>query len=105
MTKLRNLILMAIFCLNVFSSLAQITNQQATDIVLNQVLSGELNQIDVFMLDEVKSNQSTIFLENNETVYLPYSSNWVYFVDDRPSDCLKTSRLTNKKCLIKNHKI
>jgi len=84
MLKLRTFILMAIICLNAFPLLAQITSQEATDIVLNQVLSAELDQIDVFMLDEVKSGQFTIFLENNETVELPYSSNWVYFVDDRP---------------------
>ena len=84
MLKLRTFILMAIFCLYVFPSLAQLTSQEATDLVLNQVLSGELDQIDVFMLDETKSGQFTIFLENNETVELPYSSNWVYFVDDRP---------------------
>ncbi|MCK9401003.1 MAG: T9SS type A sorting domain-containing protein [Bacteroidales bacterium] len=36
------------------------------------------------MLDVVKSGQGTILLENGESVNMPYSSNWVYFVDDRP---------------------
>jgi hypothetical protein len=64
--------------------MAQFTSQQATNLVLNQVLSAELDQVDVYMVDVAKSGQNTISLGNNETVDMPYSSNWVYFVDDRP---------------------
>lgn len=75
---------MAILCLNVSPLMAQFTSQQATNLVLNDVLSGELDQIDVFMIDEAQPGQSTIILQNNRTIDLPYSSNWVYFVDNKP---------------------
>ncbi len=75
---------MAIICLNVSPLMAQFTSQQATNLVLNDVLSGELDNVDVFMMDEAQSGQSTVFLGNNKTVYMPYSSNWVYFVDNTP---------------------
>ncbi len=84
MTNLRNLIVTAIICLCVIPAMAQFTSQQATNLVLNQVLSAELDQVDVYMVDVAKSGQNTILLGNNETVAMPYSSNWVYFVDDRP---------------------
>ncbi len=73
-----------ILCFYSFPLWAQYNMQQATDLVLNQLLSGELDQVDVFMIDEALSDQDTIFLGNNDTVVLPYSSNWVFFVDDYP---------------------
>lgn len=84
MTNLRNLIVTAIICLCVIPAMAQFTSQQAANLVLNQVLSAEIDQVDVYMVDVAKSGQNAISLGNNEIVDMPYSSNWVYFVDDRP---------------------
>lgn len=63
---------------------AQYTKQQAIDLVLNNILSNELNQVDVYMLDITKSNQNNILLGDRTTINLPYSNNWVCFVDDNP---------------------
>jgi len=63
---------------------AQFTSQQAIDLVLNQLLSGELDQVDVFMIDVPKSGQNNITLPNGDIVPMAYSSNWVFFVDDIP---------------------
>jgi len=48
------------------------------------MLSAELDYIDVYRLEEQKSGQSTILLETDQIVELPYSSNWVFFVNDLP---------------------
>jgi hypothetical protein len=84
MTKLNNLLLAAIISIFCLTLQAQFSSQQAIDLVLNQVLSSELKIIDVFMSNETKSGQSVILLENNQTVTMPYSSNWVFFVNDSP---------------------
>ena len=74
----------AIVCINMNTVSAQFTKEQATNLVLNQVLQGELVHIDVFMQDEPLDNTDTIVLRDGTTVLLPYASNWAYFVDDVP---------------------
>jgi hypothetical protein len=74
----------ALFLIAAAPADAQFTSQQATNLVVDQILTEEIEKVDVFMIESVKSNQSAISLRNNETIDLPYSSNWVFFVDDRP---------------------
>jgi hypothetical protein len=84
MTKVRNFIVMAIICLCAITSNAQFSAEQAQDLILNQVLVGELDEVDVFMMEQANSGQNPIMLENNKTVQIPYASNWVFFIDDLP---------------------
>jgi len=63
---------------------AQFTKQQATNLVLNQILVNELDHLDVYMSNTTISNQSVITLMNNTTVNPVYSNNWICFVDDLP---------------------
>ena len=84
MPRLKVFIITVVIYLITIPVYAQFTSQQAINLVLNQLLSSELDQVDVYMIDIAQSSQDTVFLGNNETILLPYSSNWVFFVDDDP---------------------
>lgn len=84
MPRLKVFIITGVIYLITIPAYAQFTSQQAINLVLNQILSAELDQVDVYMIETVESDQDTIFLGNNDTIMLPYSSNWVFFVDDNP---------------------
>jgi hypothetical protein len=84
MKKYTTLILTAAVCLSAINIQAQITRQQAEDLVLNQILADDIGSVDVYVLGTAKTNQGPLILGNGDTLELPYSSNWVFFVDDLP---------------------
>jgi hypothetical protein len=65
-------------------SYAQFSQQQATNLVLNQILSGELDQVDVYIFDDTVAVEDAVTIASGESISLPYTSCWVYFVDDGP---------------------
>jgi len=70
-----------------FSSLnmrGQFTREQAIDLVLNQLLVEDLNTIDVYASYGLKNDTSKLVLKCYDTLGYPYSSNWLFFVDDKP---------------------
>jgi hypothetical protein len=75
-----------VLCIFIISlqSYAQFSQQQATNLVLNQILSGELDQIDVYIFDDTLAVEDPVTLASGDNISLPYSSCWVYFVDDGP---------------------
>jgi len=84
MKTLRIIFLIAIIGLLIIPVQAQYTKQQAINLVLNQMLNDDLDRVDVFLSASTKSNQESIALGNNTSVILPYTNNWVCFVDDMP---------------------
>ncbi len=84
MKTLRYLIIVAAICVYATPIQAQFTQQQATNLVLNQVLTNELDKVDVYMANTAKSGSATMALGNRKTINMPYAANWVYFIDDQP---------------------
>ena len=83
--KKQRIIFLLIF-LAIFQNqiIAQFSKQQAIDLVLNQILINELGTINVYISDNTKSKQNDIQLGDKTSVNLPYSNNWICFVDDIP---------------------
>ncbi len=71
-------------CINPMQSNAQYSQQQATNLVLNQILSEELNQVDVYIFDDTAAVEVAVTIASGESILLPYTSCWVYFLDDGP---------------------
>ncbi len=63
---------------------AQFTQQQARDLVLNQILPNELDKVDVYMANTATSGAITMAGGNHGSINMPYTANWVFFVDDLP---------------------
>lgn len=84
MTKLRIILILATICLSSMLSMAQFSRQQADNLVLNQVLSGQLSKVDVYSPADIQTGQNTIMQYDNSVLNLPYPSNWVFFIDDLP---------------------
>lgn len=82
MKKLLFLNFIFCICINSLQSYAQFSQQQATNLVLNQILSGELDQIDVYIFDDTLAVEDPVTLASGDNISLPYSSCWVYFVDE-----------------------
>ncbi|NPD46999.1 MULTISPECIES: hypothetical protein [unclassified Lentimicrobium] len=84
MKKLSLILFMSFFSFISINLKAQFTQQQAINLVLNQILDQELNKIDVYISQAPVSNQTTISLWDNTSVNLLYANNWICFVDDWP---------------------
>jgi parallel beta-helix repeat protein len=63
---------------------AGITNADAKDIVLNNILGDEIERVNVFESDQILTSQNSVTLWNGETISSQYENSWFYFVDDRP---------------------
>ena len=82
MKKLRVILLIITLGLFVIPLQAQFTKQQAIDLALNNILVDDLAYIDVFMVDEIQNNH--LLLDDNTSVNMPYTNNWICFVNDHP---------------------
>ncbi|MCK5050194.1 MAG: T9SS type A sorting domain-containing protein [Candidatus Cloacimonetes bacterium] len=60
---------------------AIISQEEARNLVLDQILVDEIGNVDVYEFASVITTD-TLFLCNDKTIENPYSSNWIYFVDD-----------------------
>lgn len=74
----------ALLCITTMGSYAQFSSQQATNLVLNQILAGERNEVDVFMMDSLLTTNDSVLLRNGQIINQCYPSSWVFFVDDTP---------------------
>ena len=74
-------IVIVLFVLSV-SIYADITKEDAEDLVLNQILTDEIGNIDVYLSNDVINSPDVLQLWNDEFISCPYNSNWVFFVDD-----------------------
>ncbi|MCD4698105.1 MAG: hypothetical protein K8S16_17910 [Bacteroidales bacterium] len=61
---------------------AQFTRQQAIDLILNDVLSDELDNIDVYA--SFNSFTDDAVLIDNDNAANPYAESWVFYVNDSP---------------------
>ncbi|MEZ5197821.1 MAG: right-handed parallel beta-helix repeat-containing protein [Bacteroidales bacterium] len=61
---------------------AQFTRQQAIDLILNDVLSDELDNIDVYASFNSFSGDAALIDNDNATN--PYAESWVFYVNDSP---------------------
>ena len=68
-----------VFAINVN---AQFTRQQAIDLVLNDILSGDVGNIDIF--SSLNSVTTSVDLIDNDNVSNPYAEAWIFFSDDSP---------------------
>lgn len=84
MKNLSLILFMSFFSFISINLKAQFTQQQAINLVLNQILDQELNKVDVYISQAPVSNQTTISLWDNTSVNLVYANNWICFVDDWP---------------------
>ncbi|MCD4729242.1 MAG: hypothetical protein K8R74_01485, partial [Bacteroidales bacterium] len=60
----------------------QFTRQQATDLVMNDIVNDDSDKVDVF--SKIDSETASIFLIDNEELTNTYSESWVFFIDDSP---------------------
>jgi hypothetical protein len=84
MGKIKLLWILGIFILIHGSCYSQFTRQQAIDFVLDSILVNELDNINLYFADELKSGQTGFSLADLSTISYPYDSNFVFFVDDNP---------------------
>lgn len=63
---------------------AELTRNDAEDLVLNQILVDDIGKVDVYIANNVISAQEGLTLWNDEIITCPYYSNWTFFVDDIP---------------------
>jgi len=68
-----------------FSVNAQISRQEATDTVLNYILTNEETETtNIYLCDSIVIKDS-LTLYDNFKIDLPYDSNWVFFIDYFPT--------------------
>lgn len=60
----------------------QFTRQQATDLVLTDILSDDVGNIDIF--SSLNSVATSVVLIDNDNITNPYPDSWVFFSDDSP---------------------
>ncbi len=74
MLKLCFSLLTIIFCLIPNFGFSQFTRQQADDLVLNQILTGQLDVVDVYAYNDTKTPQLPVpvILYDSRTVDVPY---------------------------------
>lgn len=65
--------------------MAQFSKQQATDLVVNNLIAADTVNVDIFSLDSLQIIQDSIVLYGGEKISCPYNENWVYFIDDIPA--------------------
>lgn len=63
---------------------ADISKEEATDLVVNRLLSNEIDRINVHVTKNSLFAGDELLLINEETITSPYQQSWVYFVDDMP---------------------
>lgn len=80
--KFKIALIVLIVCVISVSLNAEITRSDAEDLVLNQILADEIGSIDVYVSNEVINSPDVLQLWNDESISCPYTSNWVFFVDD-----------------------
>lgn len=76
----RGFILIALL-VTVVSIFAGVTQKDAENIVLNQILSNDLGEVDVFVQNTLRSKQDNIVI-SDRFLSCPYQENWVFVVDD-----------------------
>lgn len=66
------------------SASAQISRQQAIDTVMNHIIAIDTATVNVYFANEVMTNEDIIILFNRDTVFCPFDTNYVFFVNDYP---------------------
>jgi len=61
---------------------AQFSRQQAIDLILNDVLSDDLDNIDVYA--SISSYTTNASLIDDDNAVNPYSGSWVFYINDSP---------------------
>jgi hypothetical protein len=61
---------------------AQFSRYDATNLVINTILAGDIGKVDVY--SSYNSLSGNVELITNETIDCPYSGNWVFFINDKP---------------------
>jgi len=85
MTNLRNSVLTVLAVLIASMAFPQFSRQQAIDLVLNTILSGETGTVNVHASYNVILDTEHIDKDDYiSSLTCPYPSNWVFFVDDMP---------------------
>jgi hypothetical protein len=76
----------AIIAISIFAIIgianAEITKNEAEDLVLNQILADDIGKVEIYVSNNIISSQEILYLGNEKTLICPYISNWVFFVDD-----------------------
>ncbi len=81
--KTQNLILSFLVTLIVTAnSYGQFTRQQAINLVLNNILTGDIENVDAYCA--YNSNTGDVEMIDDVIVNNPYSESWVFFVNDNP---------------------
>ncbi|MEI7663419.1 MAG: hypothetical protein WCK34_14520, partial [Bacteroidota bacterium] len=111
MTKLRLFHTLLIFFI-ASSVNAQYTRDAAIDFVKNQVLINDISHVKIYVSKDAKSGSIGLPLLHDEPIHFPYSSNWVFFVDDHPfagwnHPCryIFIDAITGNDTIIANHQI
>ena len=86
MTNLRKSVLTLIAVLIASLAFSQFSRNQAIDLVLNTILSGETGTVNVYASYNVILDSEQIDKDDYiSSLTCPYPSNWVFFVDDVPT--------------------
>jgi tetratricopeptide (TPR) repeat protein len=81
-TQLLKFVALLFVALLINTVFGQLSRQDATDIVLNSILTEEFGTVNVSVSNT--SLTGTVFLIDNDSISCPYPGNWVFFVDDHP---------------------
>ena len=77
-------ILITIILLSSFSLSAQISREQAIEIVLINIVAEDTGTVNVYASYSTFVQSDSIFILPDEYLHCPYDNNWVFFIDDKP---------------------
>ena len=63
---------------------AQITRQQADNLVTNQIFTSSLGNVDIYAFPEMVTSSERIDLADGTSIAVPYHSCYAYFIDLMP---------------------
>jgi len=77
-------LLVALFVIYV-SMYAEITRNDAVDLVLNQIISEDVGKVNVYIKNNPVSSDIGLNLHKGRHIDTSYNSSWIFFVDDNPA--------------------
>ena len=81
------------------SSVGQYSRDSAINVILKTILANDLDGIDVYSCKELVSSSDKLVLTGYDTLELPYSTNWVFFIDNLPMARSASPSLMREKFL------
>jgi hypothetical protein len=85
MTKLKNFFALTVIFFLITGLQAQYSREDAIHLILNQILTNDIGQINVYCSKDLLSVDDGLLTFDRNTIQFPFQTNWVFFVDDYPT--------------------